>query len=306
MQKNNKTLLLGAHMSIAGGIEKSITRGESIGCTAIQIFTKSNRQWHSKEITDENAQIFKATYKNSSIKSIIVHASYLINLGSESQLINQKSIKALLRELDNCKKLDLPYLVLHPGNRQNTPEKDSLKKIADSINEVFSLDNGNTMILLENMAGMGTSVGHTFDQLAEIYQQIENKKRAGICIDTCHAFASGYDIRSEKDYNNMWNSFNDCLGFELLKAIHINDSLKGCGSKVDRHAHIGKGQIGADAFEMLFNDNRFLDVPKILETPIKNGIEDFVQDIKTIVNLLDQKNKIFVSNTGLEKYLSQT
>lgn len=303
MQKNNKILLLGAHMSISEGIEKSIIRGESIGCTAIQIFTKSNRQWHSKEITDESAQIFKTTYKNSSIKSIIVHASYLINLGSESQLINQKSIKALSQELERCKKLDLPYLVLHPGSRQNTSEKDSLKKIAEGINEIFSQDNGNTMILLENMAGMGTSIGHTFDQLAEIYQQIENKKRIGICIDTCHAFASGYDIRLEKDYNNMWNVFNDRLGFKLLKAIHINDSLKGCGSKIDRHAHIGKGQIGTDSFKLLFNDDRFFDVPKILETPIKNGMEDFVQDIKTIIGLLNKKNKIFVNNTGLEKYL---
>ena len=303
MKKRDEILLLGAHMSIADGIEKSITRGESIGCTAIQIFTKSNRQWSAKEITDESAKLFKETYNNSSIKSVIVHASYLINIGSESEITNKKSIKALSEELDRCEILDLPYLVLHPGSRQNTKEEDCLNRIANGINEIFSQDTGKTTLLLENMAGMGTSVGHKFEQLAKIYEQIEQKKRIGICFDTCHAFAAGYDFRIKKGYEDMWKEFDDILGLKLLKAMHINDCTKECGSKVDRHAHIGKGQINTEAFKLLFNDERFLDIPKVLETPIKKEIEEYIPDLKVIVNLLTQNNKKLVKNTRLEEYL---
>lgn len=283
------TLLYGAHISIAGEIKLAIERGESIGCTAIQIFTKSNRQWHAKEITHEEALAFKQAWKKSSIKSVIAHAAYLINIGSPDKNIEHKSVSALKLEMERCVALDIPYLVLHPGSHANTDEQSCLKRIAHNLDQLFDTV-PHCSILLETMAGQGSSVGYTFEHIAQIMQYSQHKKRLGVCIDTCHIFSAGYDLTTKKTYDLLWKNFDKIIGINKLKIIHINDSKQACGSRVDRHTDIGKGKIGLEFFELLFNDSRFFDVPKVLETP-KDNLEDDKRNMETLVSLLSSKTK---------------
>lgn len=287
-----KPLLLGAHMSIADGIEKSIERARSIDCTCMQIFTKSNRQWYAKPLLKEDIIAFKMAIKeNPSIKSIAVHASYLINIGSSDKELNKKSVDALDLELKRCIALSIPYLILHPGSCGTANLKECIERIAHNIDNVLENNPGHTMILLENMGGQGTVVGHTFEQLAEIFQKIKHKKRIGFCFDTCHAFVAGYDFRDKKTYETMWNTFDKILGLENLKVFHINDSKKELSSHVDRHAAIGEGKIGLEAFRLLFNDKRFFDIPKILETPKEKDLKDDVKNMDTLKKLIDISTK---------------
>lgn len=287
MSKKKHKLLFGGHISIAGGLDKVFEKGESLGFTTIQIFSKSNRQWKSKKISPEEIEKFKYAFKKSSIESVFVHASYLINIGSSKKEIYQKSTEALAEELQRCQLLSLPYLILHPGSRQNSTEEECLNLISNNINEVFDSIKGSTAILLENSSGAGTHVGYSFEQLAKIIDKIHQKNRIGICIDTCHAFAAGYDISSKQTYEQMWKNFNDILGYDLLKVIHLNDSKKECGSRIDRHEHIGQGKIGKNAFKYLFNDRHLYNIPKILETPHKS-LEDYIPDIKTIMEIVTE------------------
>lgn len=292
-------LLLGGHVSISGGIHKAIDQGESISCTAIQIFTKSNRQWNSKPISDEDAKLFKSKLKNSTIKFVIAHASYLINIASTDKITRIKSCLALKNELERCDQLGIKYLVLHPGSRGAGDQKESLKNVADSINDIYLNNNIKTTVLLEIMSGQGTSIASKFEQLAEICNQIQFKNSIGICFDTCHAFASGYDFITKETYDEMWKQFDTLIGLNLLKAIHINDSKKGLGSKVDRHEFLSKGKIGETAFKLLFNDPRFLNVIKILEVPIET-IDDYIPQFKLILNYLSKDNIEWIKNTSLE------
>lgn len=291
--KKKHSFLYGAHMSIAGEPAKAIERGESIGCTAIQIFTKSNRQWHAKPITDKQAEDFKQAWKNSSIISIIAHASYLINIGSPHKSIEHKSVHALGLEMERCNKLEIPYLVLHPGSHANTDQEECIKRISNNLDILFDTI-PDCSILLETMAGQGTNIGSTFEQLAQIIKHSKHKRRLGICLDTCHVFTAGYDFSDEKSYHHMWQQFDKIIGFEKLKAIHMNDSKKELGSAVDRHADIGKGKIGLKAFELLCNDPHFFDIPKILETP-KENLSDDKRNMDTLLKLLDKKRKRLLS-----------
>lgn len=302
MNKKIKSTLFGAHISVAGGLEKCFQRGEALGCTSIQIFTKSNRQWAAKKITDDEVMLFRDAHKKSSIKSVIVHASYLINIGSPNAEIQNKSLDALIEEINRCQVLGISYLVLHPGSKQESPQEECLKLISDNLNYVLDKAPGQCSILLENMAGMGSSVAYTFEQLAKIIEGVKDKKRIGVCFDTCHAFSAGYNFNTQADYNQMWKNFDDIIGLNKLKALHINDSKKECGSKVDRHANILKGYISKEAFQLLFNDERFFDIPKILETPVDSE-EEFAYDIKTIVDLVEPKNKKMLIGTNLEKFI---
>lgn len=279
------SLLLGAHMSIAGGLEKAIERGESIGCTAIQIFSKSNRQWAAKEITKQEAEHFKSVWKSSSIKYVVAHATYLINIGSPEKLTCSKSVKALSLELMRCEQLNIPYLVLHPGSHLKTSEQECLKRIADNLNEIFESTRGKTKILLETMPGQGSMVCYSFEQIATLLDLSSFKQRLGVCFDTCHAFVAGYDFRTKETYDMMWKTFNSIIGLDYLKVIHINDSKKDLGSYVDRHENIGKGKLGLDAFRLLCNDKRFFDIPKILETP-KTTLADDAKNMAALKSLL--------------------
>lgn len=284
------TLLLGAHISIAGGFDQAIVRGESIGCTAIQIFTKSNRQWTAAPIGEDAIIAFKNARKHSSITQVIAHAAYLINIGSPHEHIRTKSTQAVIDELHRCHQLGIPYLVMHPGAHGTEPINECLTRIAEQINHILTIDTGTTTLVLETMAGQGTNVCDSFEQLAYIYQQVTHKKRFGICFDTCHVFAAGYDLQTKEAYNNTWKIFDNILGRDLLKVIHLNDSKKPLGMHVDRHEDIGKGKLGLDAFKFIMNDSRLFDIPKILETP-KESLRDDWRNMRTLADLVTTENR---------------
>lgn len=288
-------LLLGAHMSIAGGLDKAVLSGASIGCSTIQIFTKSNRQWSAKKLSNTEIDIYKETLTKVSINPIIAHTAYLINIGSPNNDIEKKSIASLAEEIERCNQLSIPYLVLHPGSYVDGNRHDCLERIIENLNTVIQKKD-TTMVLLELMAGQGSTVCSTFEELEYIYKRMDNKKNIGICFDTCHAWAAGYDFSTTQTYENMWRHFDATLGLENLKVIHINDSKSRRGSHLDRHETIGKGTIGLDAFEMMMNDTNLFDIPKILETP-KNSLEDDIYNMnilkelisETTLNILEQK-----------------
>lgn len=290
MEKNKKKLLIGAHLSIEGGFYKAIERGASIGCTVIQIFTKSNRQWFAKPLEQKDIDAFKAAQKTTNITSITAHASYLINLASPKASVRTQSINALKKELDRCEQLGIDYLVLHPGSSVDQKEEKGIELIIEGINKALSQTDSSTMLLLETMAGQGSSLGKTFEQLAIIRTKSAHTKRIGICLDTCHIFAAGYDFRTKATYEALWKTFDAIIGLQHLKVIHINDSKKELNCRVDRHEDIGKGEIGNDGFGFLFNDPRFFDTPKILETP-KATLADDERNIATIKNLLTKTTK---------------
>ncbi|MEX0671775.1 MAG: deoxyribonuclease IV [Candidatus Babeliales bacterium] len=282
-----KLILLGAHMSIARGVEQSIIQGESINCTAIQIFTASNRQWSMKTFDEPQITAFKNKLKNSPIAYVFSHASYLINLGSAKKETRDKSIEALLAELTRCAQLGLPYVVLHPGSAVGTNRQECIKMIATNLDYVLENAPSSTQILLENMAGQGSACASQFEDLAALYSLVTHKERIGFCFDTAHAFAAGYDFRTIAGYEAMWQKWDTLLGMKTLKAIHLNDSKKPLGSCVDRHEHIGTGAIGIDAFKFLMNDPRFEHIPKILETPKGEGLQEDTHNMQVLINLID-------------------
>lgn len=282
-------------MSISGGFEKSIDRAELIGCTCIQIFTKSNRQWYAKNLNKEEIALFKKKLDASTIIKVVAHASYLINIGSPDKNTNQQSIDALSLELQRCQALGIPSLIIHPGAYLGSSLEACLELIAENLNTILDKNQGETSILLENTAGQGTTVGYTFEQLATIYGHIKQKKRIGFCFDTCHAFVAGYDFRTKKTYTNLWSHVDEIIGIKNIKAIHMNDSKKNLGSKVDRHEHIGKGQLGLEAFQLLLNDENLFDIPKILETPKDDSLSGYANNMETLRKLLIPKTQSILS-----------
>lgn len=290
MKRNEKKFLIGAHISIEGGLYKAFQRAKLIGCSVLQIFTKSNRQWFAKPLLKNDTNLFKETRKKSEVVSVTTHASYLINLASNNEETRTRSINALKKELDRCHELEIEYLVFHPGSHIKQGEEKGLKLIIEGINKVLSQTNSTTMLLLETTAGQGTVLGKTFEEIAFIRKNIHNKERVGVCLDTCHIFAAGYDMRTKETYQSTLNFFDSTIGLQHLKVFHINDSKKELSSYVDRHADIGKGEIGEKGFALLFNDERFFDIPKILETP-KETLDDDIRNITTIKNLLTETTK---------------
>lgn len=285
MKITQKNPLLGAHMSAAGGVKNALIAGESIGCTAIQIFTASNRRWSYNLIKDDDVKDYLDHKKKSPIQVVISHASYLINLGSPKKEVVDKSIKALKAELQRCDQLEIPYVVLHPGSRLDSKEQDALMQIATNLTTIITETTSKCVILLETMAGQGSSVGNTFQQLATILNNTPAKK-IGICLDTCHIFAAGYNISDEDHYKQTIKQFDQIIGLEKLKAIHLNDSKKECGSCVDRHEHIGAGKIGLQAFKFIMNDTRFISIPKILETPKESSLKDDIRNLSELKKLI--------------------
>ncbi len=276
--------ILGAHISIAGGVGLAPERGKSLECESIQIFSKNQRQWFSKELTPETIETFKANLKKHEIKQVVVHDSYLINLAARDSELLKKSREAFTDEAKRAWLLSIPFIVFHPGS--NPDIKDGIKLIAESIND--TLDKvPDVILLLETTAGQGNAIGRTFEELAEIIELIEKKERVGICFDTAHAFESGYNISNEDGYYKTFETLNSLIGLEKLKCFHLNDSKTPLGSNVDRHEHIGKGLIGLKAFELLINDERFKDHPMILETP---GAEEFYgENLKVLRSLIKSK-----------------
>ena len=266
--KPDRAPLLGAHFSIAKGLHQALYEAKTYGCTALQIFTKNTSAWKERTLTREEINRFDQARKQTGITSIASHTSYLINLATPERKKYAMSCNALKQELIRSSMLDIPLVVLHPGAHLGKGKGQGIDKIALSINKIFAqTPDIKIRLLLETTAGQGSGLGHTFEQLALIMDKIENQDRIGICLDTSHVFAANYDIRTPETYRKVTDEFDAIIGFENLYVIHLNDSKKKLGSRVDRHEHIGKGYIGIEAFELLMNDMRFWDIPKIIETP---------------------------------------
>lgn len=257
---------LGVHASIAGGIEKAIPRAEQIGCTALQIFTRNASQWRSKPLQPDNVAAFRQAWQESSIGPVFVHDSYLINLATLDAGNWAKSKQAFADELERCALLGIPGLVMHPGAHLGAGEEVGLQQIATAFRELLAAAPPEVQILLETTAGMGSHLGWRFEHLARIMELVPEHD-FGVCFDTCHVFAAGYDFSSEAGYAEVMEEFDRLVGCRKIRLFHINDSKKPCGSRVDRHDHVGQGQIGETAFACLMRDQRFSSVPKILETP---------------------------------------
>jgi deoxyribonuclease-4 len=255
-------------LSIAGGLPRAVDRAEASGCEALQIFTKSAGQWRARVLPDEEVALFRRRVRETGIRPVIAHNSYLINVAAADSALRRKSIEALREELERAEMLGLDGLVMHPGSFTTGTEADGLRRIADGIAEVLaSRPDGRTRLLLEQTAGQGTNLGHRFEHLAFVIDALGGSPRVGVCLDTCHLLTAGYDICSEEGYRQTFEAFGRIVGLPRLTAFHMNDSKKPCGSRVDRHEHIGKGCLGLEPFRRILNDRRFKALPMLLETP---------------------------------------
>jgi deoxyribonuclease-4 len=282
-----KEVLLGAHMSIAGGLEKAIHNGKKLGCKTIQIFTKNNTQWRSRPLLENEVEKFVLISRNSNINPIFAHTSYLINLVSGNKTTSRKSYKSFIDEIQRAELLEIPYIVMHPGSTLGKSVKTGINIISDIFNKIFSeKKEDKLMICIETTAGQGSSIGYRFEQIAEIMEKIEKNHRFCVCLDTCHIFSAGYDIRNEKSYNKTMCEFESVIGLDRLKIIHMNDSKSELGSRIDRHQHIGKGFIGLKAFELIMNDEKLNKVPKIIETPKGKSLKEDIININLLRSLI--------------------
>jgi deoxyribonuclease-4 len=257
---------LGAHVSVAGGLDNAFPRAIESGCTALQIFTKNANRWQGKPITDAEASAFRRAWQESGIGPVMAHDAYLINLASPKSGVWEKSKTALRDELIRCAQLGVTDLVMHPGAHLGTGVEIGIERIREAFHEILADSPSEVRLLLENTAGQGSYFGGDFAHLAALLEGFD-EKRFGVCFDTCHAHAAGYDLSSAEGYTQAMAEFDRLVGLQQIKAFHLNDSLKPCGSKVDRHAHIGQGTIGHAGFACLMQDQRFVDIPMILETP---------------------------------------
>ena len=275
---------VGAHVSANGGVENAPENAHLIGATAFALFTKNQRQWFSSPLSEGSIAKFKercAEYGYTA-SQILPHDSYLINLGSPDTEGLEKSRKSFLDEMHRCEQLGLDRLNFHPGSHlKKISEEECLDTIAESINWVLERSEEVTAVL-ENTAGQGSNMGYRFEQLRYIIDRVNDQSRVGVCIDTQHAFASGYDLESEEGFRKTWEHFEEVIGFKYLRGMHINDSLKACASKVDRHASLGEGLIGMRCFERIVQDNRFDDIPLILETPDETLWASEIERLKSL------------------------
>jgi len=278
---------VGAHVSASGGVENAPVNAHAIGAKAFALFTKNQRQWFSKPLTDKNIQLFRENCEKYGYAphQILPHDSYLINLGHPEKEPLEKSRAAFLDELQRCEQLGLDRLNFHPGSHlKKITEEASLDIIAGSINWALDKTRGVTAVI-ENTSGQGTNLGYRFEQLAYIIDRVEDKSRVGVCIDTCHTYTSGYNIKTEAGYDKTFADFDRIVGFQYLKGMHLNDSKKELATRVDRHDNIGKGFIGSDLFRRIMNDPRFDDIPMILETPDTNL---WPQEIEMLYGLVEK------------------
>ena len=279
-------LLLGAHMSIRGGVSLAIERARSIRCTAMQMFVKNNMQWFARPLTREEIRAFLNHVQRGELLSVFGHANYLINLAATNPQFHANSIRALAEELVRADQLELPFLVLHPGAHLGAGEEAGLEKIVDSVDAVFRrIPKVRTKIALETTAGQGSCIGHRFEHLAHIIANAREPGRLRVCLDTAHLFAAGYEVGSEPGVRKVFREFDRVIGRSSLVAIHVNDSKTDRGSRVDRHEHIGKGRIGLDAFRFIMRSPRFRKIPKVLETPKGKDLAEDVVNLKTLRGL---------------------
>ncbi|HWX16172.1 MAG TPA: deoxyribonuclease IV [Chthoniobacterales bacterium] len=288
--KNRQSkILLGAHMSIGGGVHRAIERACSINCTAMQIFVKNNMQWFARPLVKEEIRAF-LNHRRAELASVFAHANYLINLAATNPQFHSNSLRALSEELTRADQLELPFLVLHPGAHLGMGEEAGLEKIIGSLDRVLAgIPKVKTRIALETTAGQGSCLGDKFEHFAHIISCVREPQRLCVCLDTAHVFAAGYDIGSEAATRKMLAQFDRTIGLDRLVAIHANDSKTTRGSRVDRHEHIGKGRIGLDAFRFIMRDRRLRKIPKVLETPKGKDLAQDVINLSTLRALADEQ-----------------
>jgi deoxyribonuclease-4 len=283
-------LLIGAHTSAQGGPHNALLEGQEIGATTIQLFTANQKTWHGKKLTEEAIDLWEETLKATGIKKVMSHDSYLINLGSPNKEALEKSRATFKEELDRCHRLKIAFLNFHPGAALHGSEDDCLRTIAESLLEFENLaDKGPTRLLLESTAGQGSSVGNRFEHLGYIVDRVHKKVPIGVCLDTCHLFAAGYDISTEEGWKTTLKEFDKQVGLQHLYALHVNDSLKPLGSEVDRHAPLGKGLIGIECFKVMMQLPELRELPKYLETP--EGPPLWKEEIKMLREFADETYK---------------
>ena len=280
-------MLLGAHQSIKGGLFRAIERGREATCDVVQVFNKSSNQWRAKALTDEDIRLFRTAQYENGILAVCSHASYLINIASPKPGLRTKSVDALAVEMRRCNQLGIPNLVLHPGSHVGNGEEQGLRQVVVSLEEMFSnLDNNEVTLCLENTAGQGSNLGYTFGHLASIIEACPTGK-IGVCLDTCHLFAAGYPLTTQGDLDSAVHDLDILGGLEAVRMIHLNDSKNECGSRKDRHEHIGEGEIGLEGFRILLNDERFAGIPMVLETPKEgDGIDEDKKNLATLRGLI--------------------
>lgn len=280
--------IFGAHESIAGGVHKAIERGRMATCGTIQIFNKSNNQWRAAKLKTDDVDRFFQLIEETGVTVAVSHTSYLINVASPDQALCEKSYLSLKEEMQRCELLRIPTLVMHPGSHVGSGEEAGLNKIAENINRLFDelgADN-HVILLLETTAGQGTNLGYTFEQIAYLIDRVEDRQHIGVCVDTCHVFAAGYGLVDPKEYRRTTKTFDDIIGLERLKIIHVNDSKKEYGSKRDRHEHIGQGFIGLEGFRNVVNDKKLQHIPMILETPKGEDLAEDIENLKVLRSLV--------------------
>ncbi len=263
---------LGAHVSTAGGVSEAPLRGREINVNTIQLFAKNNNQWLARTpLSDDAIELFQRNKGEADIRVAFSHAGYLINLASPDPKNHPLSLQSFQQELERAEALGLDFVVLHPGAHVGSGIEKGIERIAEGINRAFDqFTIRRSTLLLETTAGQGSSIGHCFEELAAIIDRVEDQKQIGVCLDTCHVFAAGYDFSTKEGYQKMWREFDQAIGISKLKAIHLNDSKQPLGSRVDRHEHIGHGKIGEAGFRLLMQDKRFAKIPMVLETPKMN------------------------------------
>lgn len=287
IQTERRTLmpLFGAHMSIAGGCHNALLAAQAHGCDTVQLFTKNGNQWDAKALTDDDVALFRRTLRQCKLKQPLAHDSYLINLASPDPALYRRSVEAFVVEVQRAERLGIRYLVTHPGSAVDGDEAAGLARVATALDEVHQRCPGfRVQVLLETTAGQGSSLGHRFEHLAEILKQVQAPERLGVCLDTCHVFAAGYALAPRPEYEATLRAFNNVIGLKRLRALHVNDSLKAFGSRVDRHAHLGQGQLGLEPFRLLVNDRRLRDRPMVLETA-KDGPDGEDMDAVNLATL---------------------
>ena len=278
---------LGAHESTAGGLHRAFERAQSVGCDTLQIFVKSNRAWAVKPLTEEDVGRFHAEGRETGIQPVIGHASYLLNLASPDESLWTKSLNVLVTELERCEALSIHYLVLHPGSHVGSGEDAGLARVAQALGEIHAATGGfRTRLLLETTAGQGTNLGHSFGHLAWLMEHTPEGERLGVCLDTCHVFASGYELRTAEGYAATMDAFDRAIGLGRLRAVHLNDSKGELGSHKDRHEHIGQGHIGLKGFSHVLCDPRLAQLPGLLETPKSKDLHEDRENLSVLRSLV--------------------
>lgn len=281
-------LKLGAHESIQGGLHQALRRGSEVGGETVQLWTKSGRRWLADPLTEEAIAQFQSARSAVQIHPVVAHAAYLINIASPKDDLYQKSIRALTHEVERCEQLGIPYLVLHPGAHTGAGTQQGLARIGEALNYVHAATAGyNVKILLETSAGQGSSMGATFNELAQMLEKTRENERLGVCLDTCHIFAAGYDLRTTEAYATTMAQFDEIIGIPQLKVIHLNDSKVPLNHHKDQHAHIGKGHLGEASFRHLLNDPRLAGLPGILETPKSKDLHEDRENLAVLRRLAD-------------------